>query len=35
MAELHVFEYGGTIFGTFEKIALSVEDFYDLTIEPG
>ena len=28
VAELHVFEYGGTTFGTFEELALNVEDFY-------
>ena len=28
VAELHVFEYGGTALSTFEKLALDVEDFY-------
>ena len=32
MVELHVFEYGGTAFGTFEKTCLKVEDFYVKTI---
>ena len=27
VAELHIFEYGGTTFHTFEKLALNVEDF--------
>ena len=31
-AELHVFEYGGTTFGTFGKLAVIVEDFYVKTI---
>ena len=35
VAELHVFEYGGTTFGTFEKIALNVEDFYAKTMGQG
>ena len=32
VAELHVFEYGGTTFGTFGKTCLNVEDFYVKTI---
>ena len=32
MAELHVFEYGGTAFSTFWKTCLNVEDFYVKTI---
>ena len=32
VAEPHVFEYGGTTFATFEKVALNVEDFYVKTI---
>ena len=35
MAELHVFEYGGTTFGFLRKLALNVEDFYVKTIEWG
>ena len=29
---LHVFEYGGTTFGTLGKLALNIEDFYVKTI---
>ena len=36
MAELHVFEYGGTTFGTFRKTyGLNVEDFCAKTIRWG
>ena len=36
MAELHVFEFGGSTFGTFEKkLALNVEDVYVRTIGLG
>ena len=32
VAELHVFEFGGTTFGTLGKFALNVEDFHVKTI---
>ena len=32
VAELHVFEYGGTKHGTIEKTCFNVEDFYVKTI---
>ena len=35
VAELQVFEYNGTTFGTYEKLALNVEDFYVKTIGRG
>ena len=35
VAELHVFEYGGTTFRTFGKTCLNVEDFYVKTIKWG
>ena len=35
VAELHVFEYGGTTFAHLRKLALNVEDFYVKTIGSG
>ena len=35
VAELHVFEYGGTTVGILRKLALNVEYFYVKTIKWG